>query len=410
VVQHFDDEIMLIDGKILLRPRPSNTRVLGAAKLVVICKQPKGEQVQKIAVVTTTIREPVFLSELSENAARNKKTDLFFYVIGDKKTPSSARELCESLAVKYPSFNYTYYDIDGQEESLSSYSELMKIVPYNSGVRKLLGNRIAYDDGCDITIQIDDDNFVGGDDFIGAHSKVGTVSEVELFASDNGWHNVYEHLIEENGLPFFPRGYPWSKRDYQKEARITKKVEARRVVVNNGLVYEDPDIDAISRLFWPVRVVGVKSGSEHEFGLFPGTWCSFNNQNTSTSRELTQVYFTPVAGQRNADIWTSFVICKLVEQTGDVVMFGNPFVKQFRNEHNLWVDLEDEFLSNKATDAFVALLDSIELTKESYKDLLDELLQKSLNDISCMENIEENQLEMMQNFFMEYKVWSDSFK
>ena len=77
-----------------------------------------------------------------------------------------------------------------------------------------------------------------------------------------------------------------------------------------------------------------------------------NNQNTSTSRELTSVFFTPVAAGRNSDIWTSYIICKLVETSKDVVAFGAPYVKQFRNPHNLWTDLKDELPNNILTDYF----------------------------------------------------------
>ena len=113
---------------------------------------------------------------------------------------------------------------------------------------------------------------------------------------------------------------------------------------------------------------------------------------------------------RNSDIWTSFVICKLVEHTGDVVMYGSPFVKQFRNPHNLWQDLEDELENNKATETFVSLLNSIQLKDGLYKNLLDELINKSLKKITEMDHIKGEHLDMMQNYFKQYKVWSDSFE
>lgn len=363
---------------------------------------------KKVAVVTTTIRVPEFLKGVSENAARYEKQDISFYIIGDKKTPNEAIELCNSLEKEYP-YSYNYYSLEDQEKRLSSFQSILKVIPYNTGVRKLLGNFIAYQDGYENIIQLDDDNFVGEDDFFGGHSIVGNEIEMQLIQSESGWYNIYEPLIEESGIPFFPRGYPWSKREYVATQNVINKREKRKVVLVNGLVYEDPDIDAISRLFWPIRVVGIQPSFKPNFGLYPGTWGSFNNQNTSISKELAPIYFTPYSGARNSDIWTSFVICKLVEQMGDVVAFGSPFVKQFRNPHNLWKDLEDELTSNKATDTFVSLLRSIDLQEKSYMKLLHELIEKSLVKIASINDMEEDQLQMIHNFFSEYKIWANLF-
>ena len=84
---------------------------------------------------------------------------------------------------------------------------------------------------------------------------------------------------------------------------------------------------------------------------------------------------------RNSDIWTSYVICKLAETSKDVIAFGAPYVKQYRNPHNLWLDLKDELPNNLLTDYFVNLLSSIKLKKSSYMDMLLSLINKSLNKI-----------------------------
>ena len=41
---------------------------------------------RRIAIVTTTINIPKFLIELSMNALSYKHSNLYFYIIGDKKT------------------------------------------------------------------------------------------------------------------------------------------------------------------------------------------------------------------------------------------------------------------------------------------------------------------------------------
>tara|TARA_Y100000590_G_scaffold461534_1_gene623345 strand:- start:2140 stop:3249 length:1110 start_codon:yes stop_codon:yes gene_type:complete len=364
--------------------------------------------VKNVAIVTTTINVPVFLSDLSKNAVKYNKSNLKFYIVGDKKTPVECIEYCKSLDKDFP-YDYEYLGINDQEKKLSNYPELLKIIPYNSGVRKLLGNLIAYLDGADVVIQIDDDNFILSDDFIGSHCKVDTLCEIELFESKNGWFNVYSPLVEENNIPFFPRGFPWSKRDYQNENKINSHNKKAKIVTINGLVYEDPDIDAISRLFWPIRVVDIDKNFLGNYGLYPGTWSSFNNQNTSTSRELTEVFFTPPSGGRNSDIWTSFVICKLVEKFDDVIAYGSPMVKQIRNPHNLWTDLEDELISNKATENFIEILRSVNLNSKTYTSALNELMKKSLMKLESLDDIPSAQYDMMKKYFEEYIIWNNIF-
>ncbi|MDD5070092.1 MAG: hypothetical protein PHV17_05130 [Candidatus Omnitrophica bacterium] len=355
----------------------------------------------KTVVVTTTIRIPHFLKDLCENAKKNNRDDVSFVVIGDIKTPKEIREFCADLADTY-SYSVDYYDIDGQKKALVGYEDFLEMMPLNSGSRKMVGNLMIYRAGCDRMIMIDDDNFIIEDDFFGDYDSVNSSVEMNLIDSDSGWYNVYNAVNEKNNIPFYPRGYPWSERFKKDNSSIDQK--KLKVAVKNGLVLEDPDVDAISRLFWPIRVVSMKSEFEPHFGLNPGTWTSFNNQNTAISSELAGVYFTPPSTGRNADIWTSFLICCLASHMNEIVSFGHPLVRQTRNPHDLWVDLDDEALNCRAADGFVSLLRGISLTKTSYLDVLDELIDKALLKIPSL-NLKADEKEMMTGFFKDYRIW-----
>ena len=363
---------------------------------------------KKTAICTTTINVPDFLDGICKNASEHNHKNISIYVIGDKKTPAETEIFCKKIKSDY-SVDIEYFSLEAQEHRLDKYKKLLNIVPYNSGSRKLLANLMAYLDGCDTVIQIDDDNFIGTTDFIGEHNVVGENKDIKLYKSDKEWYNIYEQLIEKNNIPFFPRGFPWTKRVYERKQKIEEISETRKVALINGLVLEDPDVDAISRLFWPIRVTGSKHDLTKNFGLFPGTWSSFNNQNTSTSKETTPVYFTPYDGGRNSDIWTSYVMCKLCEVSGDVIAFGSPYVKQYRNKHNLWVDLEDELKNNILSDYFVDLLKSIDLNKSNYLDMLNELLEKSLIKLDNEKNLDQSDVEYIRKYFKGYQIWSNCF-
>ena len=360
----------------------------------------------KTVLVTTTIRVPKFLEGVCKNALmNNREENLSLMVVGDKKTPNEAREFCSAISDRYR-IPIHFYGPEEQEKKLAQHPRLLKLMPYNHGSRKLVGNFIAYLENCDNLIMLDDDNFVTNHDFFGHHEIVGRETEMDLFQTPSGWFNVCEALVEENNIPFYPRGYPWSQRKVVKEA-ATRKRGKLKVAVNNGLVLEDPDIDAISRLFWPIRVMGMKPAFEPVFGLYPGTWSSWNNQSTALGKNVIPAFFTPPGSGRNSDIWSAYTICRLAEHMQEVVAFGYPLVHQFRNPHNLWRDLEDESGNNKATDRFVALLRSVPLTKSTYLDSLGELLEGALAMLAVSGDILENEVALMKTFLMEYKVWQE---
>lgn len=361
----------------------------------------------RTTLLTTTIRVPTFIEEVCRNIAAHKDVNVSWYIIGDRKTPQETGKHCDAVSEKF-GIPIVYVDLEAQRKRLADFPELLAMVPENTPVRRLLWHFVAYLEGCEVLISVDDDNFVTDIDFVGSHQIVGTSPEIRLVSAESGWWNVYETLREERGIPVFGRGYPWGQRNYQPQQKSVEKL-ARPVIVNNGLVLEDPDQDAVSRLFWPIRIIGMDPGFEPNFGLAPGTWSSFNNQNTAFSREIIPAYYTPVSTGRNADIWTSFVICRLAEHLGGVVSYGYPLVKQFRNPHNLWKDLEDEWINNQASDRFVELLRLTPLTEPTYLGALGELLTGCLERLHTMADLPQTHHGMMESFFREYQVWQKLF-
>jgi len=357
----------------------------------------------KTAITITTINIPKILRDISENLILHKKTDASILVIGDKKTPDGIKEYCGKTASEF-GVNIEYLGIAEQEDALKEHKDLLNLFPYNTPDRVILGGILSYLRGCDRLIAVDDDNFPTQHDFVGFHSITGTEAELDLIKSDSGWFNVHNALIEENNIPFYPRGFPWMQRNAESNKK-TYHLAKHKVIVNQGLVLEDPDVDAITRLFWPIRAVGMKPEFNSQFGLYPGTWSPFNYQNTSLCREIIPLYYRPISAKRNADIWTAYLINKLAEHFSDVITFGQPLVKQIRNQHNLWDDLDIELINNRATDAFISLLRNVDLSKDNYFDALGELITKCQNDLNIKEDTVTPEMEMIKQFFVEYQRW-----
>ncbi len=339
-------------------------------------------------ITITTINKPAeFLRGLCENVHGYNHAGVDILIIGDKKTPDIT-DLCSTLTKKY-NIPIEYLDIKRQNQIIPQ--PLLDMFDYNTPDRTILGGMLSYIRGVRRVIALDDDNFVMSDDFVGWHSNVGTVKTISLIKSDTGWYNVHKALKAD--VEFYPRGFPFGQRF--KPVQTSVFSQRVRTVVNQGLVLGDPDIDAIQRLAHPINATEMDSRHEPQVGLYQ-TWSPFNYQNTCLCRELIPCYFRPKSGSRNADIWTAYIFNRLAEHMGDVITFGQPLVKQVRNEHNLFDDLDTELQNNKETDYFCGILKTTTLTKSSYLDALIELVGKI--------EIDDNH-PMTKKYFREYEEW-----
>ena len=377
-----------------------------------------------IKIVTSTVNIPYFLESLTNNINKYNHSDIEIIVIGDENTPDGANDYCNSLMDK-SQIEIKYYDINSQKQIFKEYKEFYDFIPLNNNVRKMIGTIYSYLNNTDIVILIDDDNFATEHDFINGHNKVGFINEYECIESDNGWFNICESMIESNRIPFYPRGFPWSKRFVNNSfIEIKKNMKA---IVNQGLVLGDPDIDSISRLFWPINVIAIDSHYLPHKALAQGTWTPFNDQNTSISKEIIPLYYKPISGLRNADIWTSFLLNKVAEISGEVITFGEPLVRQLRNTHDLRKDYALEELHNTATEHFIQVINEQNIKSDNHFDVLNNLLNSSLNAIKShkfdvvtnnddlrhahMPNNEESQQrfndekKLIDNYLSEYLLW-----
>lgn len=357
----------------------------------------------KTTITITTINVPVFLEDLGRNINDHGHDDVDILIIGDAKTPVEAAEYSAGIGRKY-NIPIEFLNLEQQAAALSEHQALLDLFPINTPDRVMLGGMLSYLRGCDRLIAVDDDNFPQEFDFVGFHSITGTTAELQLIETESGWFNVHNALVESRDVPFYPRGFPWAHRNAGAAERSFKK-KSYKVIANQGLVLGDPDIDAISRLFWPINATEMSSDFPNQFGLMPGTWSPFNYQNTSLSREMIPLYYRPLVARRNGDIWTAYLYNRLGEHFGDVITFGQPLAKQIRNPHDLWDDLELELINNIATDPLIEILRKINLTADNYFEALGELLDNSLAALAEREDLSKPVHAMLEGFFKEYQVW-----
>ncbi|MBI3665326.1 MAG: hypothetical protein HY236_03740, partial [Acidobacteria bacterium] len=299
----------------------------------------------KMTLVVTTIALPCVLESYAANAARyGHLTRVEALVIADRKTPTESADYVQALRRQW-GFQAEYVDIAAQEAWLARFPGLGEIIPYNSDNRRNVGFLMALERGCDILLSIDDDNYSTDDDFYDGHSVTGRTVEGPVVSSSSGWFNICSLMENDAGLTVFPRGFPMGKR--AQPAEISSQTRRALIAVNAGLWLEDPDLDAVTRLYREVKTTAVTGGPVI---LGPAAHSPINTQNTAVWREAVSAYYYVVMGQdlgglkidRYGDIWSGFFIKKCADHLGHFCRIGTPVARHVRNRHDLFLDLKQE--------------------------------------------------------------------
>ncbi|OGN10534.1 MAG: hypothetical protein A3J46_00765 [Candidatus Yanofskybacteria bacterium RIFCSPHIGHO2_02_FULL_41_11] len=311
-------------------------------------------------IVITTIFHPLILDELFDNISKHDHLDeTKIWIVGDKKTPGSVGEFAKRISSK--GLETIYVDVATQEEWGKEYTDFYRCFPYNTQSRRGVGFPWVLQDGCEILILIDDDNFPTGDDFIGGHANTGKIWNGQMISEPVGFHNVCEYLEFEPSRHVFTRGFPFHLRDTRNNP-VRKTEKPVRIGATAGLWLSAPDVDATTWLNG--RISGVKYKGEPTNVLHQDTWAPINTQNTSILRELIPA-FVPVPMGWDVpggkidwynDIWGGYFFQALTQGMPYNVAFGRPLVDHRRNPHEYINDLRQEFWGIILTDWLVNLL------------------------------------------------------
>lgn len=272
---------------------------------------------EKKALVITSIaadNHPV----LNQYARECAERDIPFYVVGDTKSPDSfSLDGCRFLSI-------------ADQEQLGF--KLAEILPKKHYARKNLGYLQALKDGADSILETDDDNLPREDFFKNRAFEIEAPS-----IRDAGWVNVYSYFTEER---IWPRGLPLPSLNKPNPAADTLPTEKLITPIHQGLADENPDVDAIFRLIFPLPL---NFDPGKEILLAGGSLSPFNSQNTFWFPEAFPMLYLPsYCSFRMTDIWRSYVAVRICRENDRGILFESPTVWQERNEHDLMRDFEDE--------------------------------------------------------------------
>ena len=263
-------------------------------------------------IVTTTIQKP---TETIEKFDALK--DWTLVVAGDLKTPKDFK------------LNNGIYISPEEQEKYNK--ELSDAIGWNNHGRRNFGNLWAQDMNADVIAVVDDDNIPlehwGQDLLVGKDVEV-DIYETDLPAFDPIGATNYPHL--------WHRGFPLqlvAKRDYSKKTRRKVRCDIQADFWNG-----DPDIDAVCRMIYAPEC----KFTDDVFPFSSNKPSPFNSQNIFISKKVLPYYFVlPHISPRGrmGDIWISYH----VESLGYQVVYQKPSVYQDRNEHDMTIDMVDEY-------------------------------------------------------------------
>ncbi len=280
-------------------------------------------------IVTTTIRD----SEILHRYARMEGWQLV--IVGDRKTPP--------LSVRNAVI------LNPEDQAKLGY-HITEYIPWNCIMRRSIGYVYALKHGAEVIATVDDDNWPlenWGFPHLGETREIKTVEERDFFdivryATDGCiWHRgtLYGDLGRETAYSF-------------SEKRVCVGVQA-------NLWKGAPDTDGICHL-----TCDIDKGSEalaafgETIAVAQNCFSPFNTQNTAFIKEVAPAALLPFGGicLRMDDLWSAYVMQRIMWETPYRLLFGPATVDQKRNPHDIWEDASRELPFSRALDMFLSFL------------------------------------------------------
>ena len=287
-------------------------------------------------IVITTINKP---SKQILQYSQLKNWDLI--IVGDSKTDASY----------YKNINCIYLGLEEQKEMFSSFYEF---VPTKSYTRKMFGYLYAFKHNYNTIYDTDDDNLY----------KDLTIDWVtnnrNIACTDNGFTNIYKAYTDRD---IWPRGIPPKHKSIYKIPILSNELPDLEVSIIQGLVDNDPDVDAYYRLHTRNEPFNFDT-KNYDIILNKYAICPFNSQNTFwLDKSVFYTMYLPVTVTfRYTDILRGVITLYQLWSKNKTLKFTGASAIQERNQHDLQKDLESE---QSMYDTIESVIDLLTTNKDS---------------------------------------------
>ncbi len=284
----------------------------------------------KKIIVSTSINPPTEAIIKFDNLK-----DWKLIVVGDKKTPKN-----------YRLKNGIYLSPKDQD---SIDKKLSRILGWNCIERRNMGLVYAKKINAEVVALVDDDNIPYNN--WGKNILIGKKTKAKFYKTSEP---VFDPIYQTNYKNLWHRGFPIDRLDKRENLNYT--INNVKVDVQADFWNGDPDIDAIARIMQKKPNCRFKN---EFFPFYSNKISPFNSQNTFLDARLLEFYFLFPDQGRMHDIWASYFLQYKKKVN---VIYSKPSVFQDRNEHDLSIDLKNEFLGLKYSSKIID-----EMAKKKFK-------------------------------------------
>jgi hypothetical protein len=285
----------------------------------------------KKCIVITTINRPTEQILYYTNIP-----DWKLIVVGDSKTEDS----------NYKNINCVYLGLEEQKDLFPSFYDK---IPLKSYTRKMFGYLYAIKNQYSVIYDTDDDNvFLGDINNYNIKRPIKSCSQI-------GFVNLYKIFTREH---IWPRGIPPGDKSINIEPELSDLKLNMDYAIIQGLVNNDPDVDAYYRININNSEFSFEKDSGYDVVLNKGAVCPFNTQNTfwiDTSM-FYALYLPTTVSFRYTDILRGFVALFQLWKKNKTIKFTLPTAFQKRNEHDLQKDYESEVSMYETANKVIELL------------------------------------------------------
>ena len=277
-----------------------------------------------ISLVIPTIRDLKFLKEWEDQFRENPKLEIIIVEDHEKQT------------INCPTWdNITIYSHKAIRKDLGKDAW---IIPIQSDGIRSYGFLKAKGD---IIITLDDDCYPSVyHDFLDRHEGALNLKMC------NNFYNIFNHPTIQ------PRGYPYGIR------------EKKKCVLNLGLWDESPDFDAPTELYLKHNIAHIPYNN----GIVnTGLLVPICIMNVAFRGSILPAYYQLPSGpySRFHDIWSGFIIKKIIDYLGDCMSVGEPYIDHFKKS-NTFTNLIKESKGIQANEVMWKVIDSCTFQGTTY--------------------------------------------
>jgi hypothetical protein len=372
-------------------------------------------EIVRVFVIVTSINELKNIN-LFKNKMMNYECKVLIIDEGDEKIRKRNNKLLNGMEHDYfgPKERKKFFKDNFGSVWRTYYSQ---VVPQRCSAESSVGLMMAYKEKPDLVLMLDDDVFPvnENDDIIGGHFNVLNKTSATLVSSENKWYNPIENIQLNVNQKIFPRGYPYAK-DTRKESYIWKDSHAP-TIFNMGLWINYPDLDAItvltsSGLDGRGDILGVNIKRE-KIIVAKGTYFPVCIMNVGFIPKIIpayyQLYMNYLGIDRWNDIWSGLFLKKIADHLNDSISLGMPAISHKRTPRNVFRDIKKELDGMCIHENLLQLVDSIDLSGNSYFDCYKSLIESIEKKIPVAFS-NKTYLNFMERQIIAMRLWLEALE